>query len=145
MPAAGTHNTVLASALPLAWERNSRLPRGVAAVLAALRFSEPAPELLRRLSDTEWKATLDYTDRGGFTLLLGPLCRDYAPAWVSDRLGRNLAGNTERIGRLRAALVEIAARFDAAKIEFLLLKGFSQEVEYTSDPYLRMGYDIDLY
>lgn len=145
MPVAGTRKTASASALPLAWERNSHLPRGVATVLAALRFSEPAPELLRRLSDTEWKAVLDYTDRGAVTLLLGAMCRDYAPAWVNERLGRNLAGNTERIGRLRAALVEIAARFDASNIDFLLLKGFSQEVEYTSDPYLRMGYDIDLY
>src|SRR5579864_1036749 len=145
MPAAGTHNTVLASALPLAWERNSRLPRGVAAVLAALRFSAPAPELLRHLSDAEWKATFAFTDLGGLTLLLGATCRDYLPAWVRERFDRNIAGNTERIGRLRAALVEIASRFDAANIEFLLLKGFSQEVEYTSDPYLRMGYDIDLY
>ncbi|MBZ5593835.1 MAG: MFS transporter [Acidobacteriia bacterium] len=144
MPVAGIRASSLISA-PLAWENNPRLPRGVAAVLAALRFSAPAPEPLRQLSDAEWKATLEFIDRGSLTLFLGAVCRDYLPAWVRERIDRNLAGNTERIGRLRASLVEIAAQFEAAGIEYLLLKGFSQEVEYAADPYLRVSYDLDLF
>jgi MFS family permease len=131
--------------MAVAWEKNPRLPRGVAAVLAALRFSAPAPELLRQLSDVEWKSTLDFADRSSLTLFLGALYRDYLPAWVAERIDRNIAGNTERIGRLRAALVEIAAAFDARNIDYLLLKGFSHETDYAPDPYLRVGYDLDLF
>ncbi|HVP45018.1 MAG TPA: hypothetical protein VMT32_00495, partial [Bryobacteraceae bacterium] len=105
MAVAGTRAALISS--PLAWEDNSRLPRGVAAVLAALRFSSPAPERLRQLSDSDWKAALEFTDRGSLTLFLGAMCRDSLPAWVRERIDRNIAGNTERVGRLRAALVEI--------------------------------------
>ncbi len=127
------------------WDRNPRLPRGIGAVLAALRFSSPAPEILYTLSDAEWKTALAFTDRSALTLILGARCREYLPAWVRERIDRNLAGNTERVGRLRACLVEIAAQFNARQIEYLLLKGFSQEVEYVPDPYLRVPYDIDLF
>ncbi|HXI41808.1 MAG TPA: MFS transporter [Bryobacteraceae bacterium] len=145
MPVAGTRNTCLASAAPLAWETNRRLPRGVAAVLAALRFSAPSPELLQRLSDAEWKNALAFTDRSGLTLILGTVCRDYLPAWVRERIERDLANNTERIGRLRAALVEVIEQLNARGIEHLLIKGLAQEVDFVSDPYLRVGYDIDLF
>jgi len=145
MPVAiGLANNVR-SAAPQRWEQNPRVPRAIGAVLAALRFSEAAPELLRGLSDAEWKTALEFTDRSALTLILGATCREYLPAWVSERIDRNLAGNTERVGRLRAALVEIAAQFNARQIEYLLLKGFSQEVEYVPDPYLRVPYDIDLF
>jgi hypothetical protein len=46
---------------------------------------------------------------------------------------------------MRAALVEIAAQLETRRIEYLLLKGFSNEAEYTADPYLRMSFDIDLF
>src|SRR5882762_398285 len=145
MPVAGTRNPGLVSAAPLAWETNRRLPRGVAAVFAALRFSAPAPELLQRLSDAEWKIALAFTDRSGLTLILGALWRDYLPAWVRERIDHDLANNTERVGRLRAALVEIIEPLKARRIEHLLLKGLSQEVDFVADPYLRVGYDIDLF
>src|SRR5260370_1336234 len=145
MPVAGTRITGLASAAPLAWETNRRVPRGVAAVLAALRFSAPAPELLQQLSDADWKSALAFTDRSGLTLILGAVCRDFLPAWVRERIERDLANNTERIGRLRAALVEVIEQLNARGIEHLLIKGLAQEVDFVSDPYLRVGYDIDLF
>src|SRR5579859_1794665 len=145
MPVAGTRNTGLASAAQLAWENNRRLPRGVAAVLAALRFPAPAPELLQQLSHANWKSALGFTDRSGLTLILGALCREYLPAWVRERIDRDLANNTERIGRLRAALVEVIEQLNARGIEHLLIKGLAQEVDFVSDPYLRVGYDIDLF
>src|SRR5579872_5333173 len=145
MPVAGAPNPVLASSVSLAWENNRRLPRGVAAALAALRFSAPAPELLRRLSDAEWKTTLAFADGSGLTLPLGAAGRDFLPAWVAERIERDFANNIERTGRLRAALVEIVEQFNARGIEHLLIKGFSQEVEYAADPYLRVAYDIDLF
>ncbi len=133
------------SRMPEAWEQNTRIPRGVAAVLAALRFSAPQPELLRHISDAEWKSTLDFADRASLTLFIGALFREYLPAWVADRITANIAGNTERIGRLRASLAEIAAAFDVRGIDYLLLKGFSHENDYAPDPYLRVGYDLDLF
>lgn len=145
MPVASTRNTRLASAAPLAWEINRRLPRGVGAVLGALRFSAPAPELLQQISNAEWKIALAFTDRSGLTLILGALCRDYLPTWVQERIEHDLANNTERVGRLRAALVEIIERLNARGIEHLLIKGLAQEMEFVSDPYLRVGYDIDLF
>jgi len=145
MPVTGTHNTGLTSDVPLSWETNRRLSRGVAAVLAALRFSPSTPGLLHGLSDAEWKTALAFADRSGLTLLFGIPHRDSLPQWVRERIDRDLANNTERTGRLRAALVEIVERLNARGIEHLLLKGFSQEVEYVASPYLRVGYDIDLF
>jgi len=145
MPVAGTPHPVLASSVSLAWENNRRLPPGVAAALAALRFSAPAPELLRRLSDAEWKTLLAFADGSGLTLLLGAAGRDFLPTWVAERIERDFASNIERTGRLRAALVEIVEQFNARGVEHLLIKGFSQEVEYAADPYLRVAYDIDLF
>jgi MFS family permease len=121
------------------------LPRSVAAVLAALRFSDPAPELLGKLSDADWNIVLDFTDRAGLTLVLGACCRKWLPDPVRDRIDRNLAGNTERLARLRVALAEIAENLETRGIEYLLLKGFSQESGYTADPRLRMSYDLDLF
>src|SRR5215467_9750068 len=97
---AGTRALPPANALPVAWESNARLPRGVGAVLAALRFSTPSPELLRRIPDAEWKSTLDFCDRSSLTLFLGARHRKELPAWVVERIERNIAGNTERIGRM---------------------------------------------
>lgn len=144
MPAvSGPANVV--SATPQMWEKNPRLPRAIGAVLGALRFSGPATEILGTLSDAEWKTALAFTDRSALTLILGVKCREHLPGWVHERIARSLAGNTERVGRLRASLVEIAAQFSARQIEYALLKGFSQEVEYVPDPYLRVPYDIDLF
>jgi len=145
MPVTGTRSVLSTSTTPLAWEKNPRLPRAAGAVLAALRFAAPAPELLRRVSDAEWKASLAFCDRSSLTLFLGALYRDYLPAWLAERIDRNIANNAERIGRVRAALVEIDAAFEERGIQYLLLKGFSHENDYAPDPYLRVGYDMDLF
>jgi len=130
---------------PVEWERSTCVPRGVAAVLAALRFSESARSQLTTLSDADWKTALQFTDHAGLTLILGAACHEHLPDWVRQRMDRNLIGNTERIGRLRAELLRIAATLASRRIPYLLLKGFSQEAEYVADPYLRMPFDIDLF
>ncbi len=129
---------------PVAWD-NAGLPRAVAAVLAALRFRGDSRSQLQTLSDAEWDRTLAFTDPAGLTLILGATCREHLPEWVRARIDRNLAGNTARLGRMRAALVEIAAQLEMQSIQYLLLKGFSNESEYVLDPYLRMSFDIDLF
>ena len=145
MPAASGLITQIRSASIQQWEENSRLPRAVGALFAALRFSAPAPDLLRQLSDAQWNSALYFADRSSLTLFLGVTCREYLPDWVRERIHRNLAGNTERVGRMRAMLVEVAEQLDEQHVEYLLLKGFAQEMDYSPDPYARVGYDIDLY
>jgi len=130
---------------PVAWEKNARLPRGVAAVLDALRFTGHSRQALSGLSDSEWAKALTFADWAGLTLILGSVCHEGLPAWVQERIGRNLAGNTERLARLRGYLAEISNRFGAGGIEYLVLKGFSQAAEYVSDPRVRMPFDIDLF
>src|ERR1700681_1731555 len=130
--------------IPVDWDA-ARLPRGVAAVLSALRFSGDSRQQLKTLSDAEWNRALAFTDPAGLTLFLGATCREQLPEWVRARIDRNLAGNTARLGRMRAALVEIAAHLETRRIEYLLLKGFSNEAEFAADPYLRMSFDIDLF
>lgn len=145
MPVAGGPARDIRSSPPLAWEKNARIPRSVSAVLAALRFSQPAVAPLRSLTDAEWNAALAFADNAGLTLVLGARCRDQIPQPVQERIDTNLGRNTERVGRMRAALVEIAALFQARQVDYLLLKGFSQEIDYVSNPYLRVPYDIDLF
>ena len=129
----------------LQWEKNRRLPREVAAVLAALGFSERAQINFADFTDAQWKTTLAFTDRAGLTLILGARFREFLPGWVRERIERNLAGNTERLLRLRSALGEIARLFASRRIEYLLLKGFSQDAGYVADPRLRMSGDLDLF
>lgn len=130
---------------PVAWEKNAHLPRGVAAVLSALQFSGSPASALKDLPAADWNRALAFTDAAGLTLILGATCREHIPNSIRERIDRNLAGNTTRLGRMRAALVEIATQLDERRIEYLLLKGFSHEAEYVLDPYLRMSFDIDLF
>lgn len=130
---------------PLHWEDNSRMPRAVAVVMAALRFSGRAKNALATLTDAEWETALGFTDRAGLTLIFGAVCRNALPGWVRERIDRNLSGNAERLQRLRSSLAEITARLDSRGIEYLLLKGFSQQTEYVADPRFRVPYDIDLF
>ncbi len=136
-------------AAPLRWLRNTRIPRNVAAVLASLSFPEDVRQqgrtILGALADSEWKSLLDFTDHSAITLILGASCRDDLAAWVRDRIGGDIARNTERLARLRSELALVSERLASERIEFLLLKGFSIGPEYTLDTRLRMHYDFDLF
>jgi hypothetical protein len=101
--------------------------------------------VLGNLSDSEWKRSLAFTEHAAVTLILGASCRETLPAWVRDRIDRDIARNTERLARLRSELALVSERLGAERIEFVLLKGFSVGPEYTLDPRLRMHYDFDLF
>jgi MFS family permease len=132
----------------LRWLENARIPRSVAAVLAGLSFPADVREqgctILAALDDSEWKSLLAFADQSAITLILGASCRENLPAWVRDRIDRNIARNTERLARLRSELALVSERLKAEHIEFVLLKGFSLGPEYTLDTRLRMHYDFDL-
>jgi MFS family permease len=117
----------------------------VAAVLQALCFHDPEPQAIGVLNDSEWKAALHFTDRAGLTLILAAICRDHLPGWVRERTDRNLAGNAERLRRLRSDLTIVTERFLADGIDYLLLKGFSQQTQFVPNPAVRASYDLDLY
>jgi predicted MFS family arabinose efflux permease len=120
------------------------LPLGPASVLAALHLSAPATEPLARLSDAEWRTTLDYCDRSRLTLALGQAARAALPAWVAERIddnARKAAIRADRTGELYCALQR---HFTGGGIEFVLLKGLTHTA-LVPDPPPRVQYDVDLY
>jgi hypothetical protein len=129
----------------LRWEKNTRLPREVAAVLSALRFSGGSFQALSALGDGNWTKALAFSDSAALTLVVGAICREHLPDWVNQRLEQDTARNAERLGRLRAALAEVSARLADEGVEYLVLKGFAQQAGYVPDPTLRMHHDNDLF
>ena len=130
---------------PVAWERNPNLPAGPAAVLAALRLEDPSFEPLKALPESEWKRTLAFCDRAQLTLLAGALDPAILPVEVRERIGRDLASAGQRAARVESEFAEIAARLEAAGVEYVLLKGASHAAGSWPDPRARVQYDIDLY
>jgi Uncharacterised nucleotidyltransferase len=141
--------TAASIAPPLRWLENPRIPRNVAAALAAMSFPDDVRgqgrAILGVLSDSEWKSLLEFADRSAITLVLGESCREDLPTWLRDRIDRDITRNTERLARLRSELALVSDRLESEHIEFVLLKGFSVGPEYTLDPRLRMHYDFDLF
>jgi predicted MFS family arabinose efflux permease len=120
------------------------LPQGPAAVLAALHLSVPATEPLARLSENEWRTTLDYCDASRLTLPLGQAARGAMPSWVAERIAENArkaAIRDRRAGELYGTLRALLTR---AEIEFVLLKGLTHAA-LVPDPPPRVQYDVDLY
>ncbi len=119
------------------WVTGSQLPRGPAAVLAALHLGEPRPDLLHSLSESEWGEALDFSNRSQLTLALSV----HAP----ERTGRDRLNNAERCRRARLLYRDLALTLTEAGIEFLAIKGLMQCPEFAPDPELRPQYDIDLF
>src|ERR1700722_6001836 len=113
-----------------------RVPSGVAAAMAALRFDRAA-------AITQAPA-LDFCDRTQLSLVLGAAAADALPQWARERIARNLADNTERLERIRALQSKVGEWLTAAGIEFVFLKGTTQWPHFVSEPRLRVQYDLDL-
>jgi hypothetical protein len=116
---------------PIRWEENRAIPRCVASLLAGR-----TPHLA---TDAEWKAALHYFDRNQLTLMLP---RAGLPDSIQRRLDKNSADNRERVRRLKQAFLEID---EAIKTPFLVLKGFANWDQFTTDPLSRVQYDLDLF
>src|ERR1051326_9008607 len=82
------------------WPDYDRVPRGPAAILAALHISEPRYDLLRRLTDLEWTEALEFSDRWQLTLPLRRVARERLPEWLRERTDANAARNLQRLARL---------------------------------------------
>lgn len=125
--------------------RESKLvPPSVRAVFGALQFQNRRTQELCRLKEAGWNTALSYCDRTQLTLALAR-DRGEFPAWIRKRIDRNLADNTKRFERVKAAYAEISSALERAGVEFLVLKGFTHVSRFTSDPRRRVQYDIDLF
>lgn len=130
---------------PDLWHRNERIPKWAAALLASLRFSEAQTGGLAQLEDAEWQALLAFCDRMQLTLIFGEACRGALPDWVCRRVEESFQDNCRRYERVKSACLEIAETFEAEAVEYLTLKGLTQWPGFTSDPRLRVQWDLDFF
>ncbi len=72
-------------------------------------------------------------------------CRELLPDWVQTRVDGNLRNNAERWERIKIAYLKVAAAFESAELEFLVLKGFSHCPDFTANARYRPQYDFDLF
>jgi len=122
-----------------------RIPSEVAAVLAALRLHDADTSLLKALTDREWRSLLDFCNAAQLILPLAQLATDGFPGWVVDRLKANLADNALRFEQTKSIYREAAKALNDAKVEHLVIKGFTQAPDYVADPRLRKQSDLDFF
>jgi MFS family permease len=113
-------------------------------VIEALQFSAPGRLSIAKLSDEEWRKALAFSDQAQLTLALGLTSREHLPEWVQRRIDRNLADNAERWERIKITFEEIASAFEAERLEFAVLKGFSHSPHFVDSPRRRRQGDFDL-
>src|SRR5579862_632052 len=121
------------------------IPIYAQAVVAALHFASPRFDALRRLTDAQWRELLGFCRRTQLALPFALRCLDRAPIWVADRFTKDLANNAERWRRTKLAYRQVSAAFEAANLEFAVLKGFSHAPAFVAHPRHRAQYDLDLW
>ena len=129
---------------PISWLQVGAIPRGCAAVLDALQFSQDPPGQLSSLSERQWRTALDFADNSRLTLLLGDKLGTLLPKTIRERIDGNLKANRIRLRRLTDDYLSIGECLAAAGVEHVLLKGFLQAPRFVSDASLRQQYDLDL-
>ena len=120
-------------------------PRHVTALVSALNFWSPQPELLHTLDDREWQRLLVFGDQMHLTIPLAQACNNHFPSWVRARVERNIADNAQRFQKIKTTYTEIADALTKAHVDHLVLKGFTKAPEYAPDPRHRIQSDIDLF
>ncbi len=120
-------------------------PRYVTALVSALNFRSPQPELLHTLDDREWQRLLVFGDQMHLTIPLARACNKYFPSWVRARVERNIADNAKRFQTIKTTYAEIADALTKLDVDHLVLKGFTKAPEYAPDPRHRIQSDIDLF
>ena len=118
-----------------------RIPQPARAVLEALRLDRRDPPL-----PDSWPEALAFADRTQLTLSWrARLASSPLPSAIRRRLDQNWSDNSERLGLLRRLTTEIGARFDAARIDYVILKGLSHSPGFLTDPRDRVQYDLDFF
>ena len=121
-----------------------KIPLYARAVLAALQFRCQEFELLAELSEPEWKAALTWCDRTQLTLPLGLTSREHLPGHAQLRIDRDLRRTSQRWERTKAVYREVAASFESAGLECVVMKGFSHWPRFVGDVRHRWQGDLDL-
>ncbi len=124
--------------------QSPHIPVYAQAVLDALHFTSPNFDLLRRLSEDEWRHLIDFCHRTQLAIPFALRCRDALPGWVAERFKQDLMNNAERWRRTKLAYQEAQGAFESAGLEFVTLKGFTHFPGFVADPRLRAQYDLDL-
>jgi Uncharacterised nucleotidyltransferase len=122
-----------------------RIPRELAALIAALQLKGATTEALLELDEREWKSLLQFCDIAHLTLPLAQIETNGFPSWVIDRLKGNIADNAARFERVKATFQEAATALKEAGSDYIVLKGFAQTPEYVTDARLRLQSDLDFY
>lgn len=115
------------------------------AVLAALQLQGTHPDKLLSLSDAGWKDVLVLSDRLQLTIPLAQRSSERYPAWVNERLEKNLSDVAQRFPLVEATYAEAAVALAHAGVPQIVLKGFTQAPDFVKAPRLRMQGDIDFY
>jgi hypothetical protein len=121
------------------------IPRYASALVSALNFRCPRPEVLDTLDDSEWQQLLVFGDQMHLTIPLAQACGDYFPSWVRARVKQNIADNALRFQMIKNTYSEIANALREADVDYLVLKGFTKTPDYVPDPRHRIQSDIDLF
>jgi hypothetical protein len=110
----------------------------VKALIALIAGNEPATPL----ADPDWREVLAIGDRTLSTLLL----RDApgAPEWFREEVVARSAKWMARRQRLFETYTAAADALDRSGVEFVLIKGFTHEIDAHLDPTIRVQGDIDL-
>ena len=122
-----------------------RIPRELAALIAALQLKGATTEALLELEEREWESLLRFCDLAHLTLRLAQVDTSGFPLWVVERLKKNVTDNAARFERVKATYREVADAMDQAGVEYLVIKGFTQAPEYVADACLRVQSDLDIY
>jgi hypothetical protein len=127
------------------WLSNQVISRPCAAVLSALKFTTVSLESLRSLDENEWMQALEFCDSSQLTLILGNAWGHEAPPRVANRIRRNHEANAARLELLWREYRQIARALQAASVDHVILKGFSQAPWFISELRMRPQYDLDLW
>lgn len=122
------------------WLNCRDVPPGPRAVLAVLHRSAPCQEGLRHLTDTEWRDALRYCDRERLTMVLREEVREAIPHAVMRDIEERATKNAARTAQFEELYRELHGRLSDAGLEFVALKGLTQEAVSG-----RVQYDVDLY
>lgn len=102
-------------------------------------------ENMLSLTDLQWEQLLHFSDLAHLTL---PLARKKSlklPEWVRSRLDTNLKDNQDRFRLVKDSYLEADSCLTKAKIEYVVIKGFTLAPDFVEFPWLRQQSDIDMY
>ncbi len=120
-------------------------PPHILAALEILQFQNASVDRLAGLTDPERTRFLEWCDVRQVALLLAHVSRPQLPAWVGDEVFQKAARYELRFERLKRDLFEIVEAFNAARLEFVMLKGLSHAPALSPDARVRAQGDIDLW